>query len=62
MAERTQTRRGICPTHGQVEATREVPGVTFPFLLYGYRRFKARHRPFRCPTCGSETTMTRESG
>ncbi len=59
MAERTQTRTGICPTHGRVEATRKVPGVSFPFVVYGYRRFKAHRRPFHCPTCGAETTMTR---
>jgi len=59
MAERTQTRTGICPTHGRVEATRDIPGVSFPVVVYGYRRFKARGRPFHCPTCGAETTMTR---
>jgi len=58
MAAKVQTRPGTCPTHGRVEATRERPGVTFPFIVYGYRLFKARHEPFRCPTCGAETTMS----
>ena len=60
MADRTQTRTGICPTHGRVDATREVPGVSFPFIRYGYRRFKARREPFHCPKCGAETTMSRQ--
>lgn len=57
MATRTQTRTGTCPSHGRVEATREVPKLQFPFIVYGVRRLMARGRPFHCPTCGAETDM-----
>ena len=30
MATETQTTHGDCPTHGTVEATREIPRITFP--------------------------------
>ena len=33
MATETQTRTGDCPTHGEVEATRELPRVTFPPII-----------------------------
>src|SRR4029078_13522209 len=33
MASETQTRTGTCPTHGSVEAAREMPGYGFPFLI-----------------------------
>ncbi|HWD07821.1 MAG TPA: hypothetical protein VHA57_01880 [Actinomycetota bacterium] len=52
MATKTQTRTGTCPTHGTVEATREVPGPSFPFIVYGIRLLMAAFKPFRCPTCG----------
>jgi hypothetical protein len=56
MASEVQTRTGRCPTHGTVEATREVPRPHFPFVVYGVRRLLANRRPFRCPECGSSTT------
>jgi hypothetical protein len=52
MATETETTTGACPTHGTVEASREMPRLGFPFLYFGVRRFLARRRPFRCPTCG----------
>jgi hypothetical protein len=52
MATETETRTGACPTHRTVEASREMPRLGFPFLYFGVRRFLARRRPFRCPTCG----------
>jgi hypothetical protein len=52
MATETETRTGACPTHGTVAASREMPRLGFPFLYFGVRRFLARRRPFRCPTCG----------
>jgi hypothetical protein len=52
MASETQTLTGRCPAHGTVEATRELPAAGFPFLINGVRRFLARRRPYRCPTCG----------
>ena len=53
MANETQTRTGDCPTHGEVEATRELPRVTFPPVINSIRRSMAKRRPFRCPACGS---------
>jgi hypothetical protein len=49
----TQTRTGHCPTHGTVEATREVPRIRFPFIVFAVGRALAKRRPFLCPTCGS---------
>lgn len=57
MATQTQTRTGRCETHGTVEATREVPRIQFPFIVYGVLRLFARGRPFHCPTCGAEVTV-----
>jgi endogenous inhibitor of DNA gyrase (YacG/DUF329 family) len=58
MAKETQTQTGRCPTHGTVEATREVPRPHFPFVVYGIRRVLANQRPYRCPTCGEPVTTT----
>ena len=54
MATETQTTTGDCPTHGEVEATREIPKVTFPPIISAVRRSLAKRRPYRCPTCGAE--------
>ena len=52
-----ETQTGMCPTHGQVEATREIPRLSFPFLYYGPKRsFAKRRQPYTCPTCGSVVT------
>ena len=56
MASETQTRTGTCPTHGTVEATRELPKPSFPFFVYAVRRLVANRRPYLCPTCGAEVT------
>jgi hypothetical protein len=56
MANEVQTRKGTCPTHGAVDATREVPRVGFPFILYAVRKTLANRRPFRCPSCGEAVT------
>jgi hypothetical protein len=53
MATETQTRTGDCPTHGEVEGTRELPRVTFPPIINAVRRAMAKRRPYRCPTCGA---------
>jgi hypothetical protein len=53
MATETQTTTGTCPTHGEVEATREIPRVTFPPIITAVRRAFAKRRPYRCPTCDS---------
>ncbi len=54
MATETQTIHGDCPTHGTVEATRELPKVTFPPIITAVRRAMAKKRPYRCPECGAE--------
>jgi hypothetical protein len=56
MATETQTAAGNCPTHGEVEATRQIPRVTFPPIITGVRRALAKRRPYRCSTCGAEVS------
>jgi hypothetical protein len=54
MATDIQTALGDCPTHGEVEATRQIPRVTFPPIVTAVRRvFIKWHRPYACPTCGA---------
>ena len=53
MASEIQTMFGRCSTHGEVQATREIPGMGFPMIVYAIRRRRARRAPFECPTCGS---------
>ena len=48
----TRTRPGECPTHGSVMATKSVPKVRFPFIIWLVRRWIAQRGPYRCPTCG----------
>ena len=50
----TQTKYGECPTHGQVQARRDVPSMSWPFIVSAVRRLASRNKPFTCPTCGSE--------
>jgi hypothetical protein len=56
MATESETRTGECPTHGTVEASREMPKLGFPFVYFAVRRFLARKRPYRCPSCGQPVT------
>jgi hypothetical protein len=58
VAAETQTRTGTCPTHGTVEATREMPRPGFPFVIFAIRRLVALRRPYRCPTCGAAVTWS----
>ena len=53
MASETQTRSGTCPTHGTVEASRQMPKPFFPFVVYAVRKLLAGRQPYRCPECGS---------
>lgn len=52
MASEVETRAGHCEAHGDVEATREIPRMGFPFIYFALARAMARRRPFRCPDCG----------
>jgi len=55
VATETKTAAGHCNTHGAVEATREIPRVTFPPVGTAVRRAAAKcRRPYLCPTCGAE--------
>ena len=53
MAKEIQTQSGRCPTHGSVEATRQIPAMGFPFIIYAVLRSFAKRRPFVCPECGA---------
>jgi hypothetical protein len=48
-----QTADGYCPTHGDVEAIRDIPKMQFPFVVYAVLRARAKRKPYRCPTCGA---------
>jgi hypothetical protein len=52
MATEVETKTGRCATHGEVTGTRELPRVTFPWIVNSIRRSVARRHPFLCPTCG----------
>jgi hypothetical protein len=54
MATETQTTTAHCPTHGTIQATREIPRVTFPPIITTVRRALAKRRPFQCPACGAD--------
>jgi hypothetical protein len=56
MAKETETRTARCATHGEVEATREIPEMGFPFVYFAIARAMAKRRPFRCPECGEPVT------
>jgi hypothetical protein len=53
MPTEVQTQTGRCSTHGTVQATREVPEMGFPYVLYATWRALAQRRPFLCPECGT---------
>jgi hypothetical protein len=52
MATEIQTQTGQCVTHGTVQATREIPKMGFPFIVYAFLRSRAKRKPFTCPECG----------
>jgi hypothetical protein len=51
MSSQVETRTGRCPTHGNVQAAREIPDMGFPFIYFAIVRALAKRRPFRCPDC-----------
>jgi hypothetical protein len=53
MAKEIQTQSGQCATHGKVQATREIPEMGFPFVVFAIWRSLAKRKPFRCPDCGT---------
>jgi DNA-directed RNA polymerase subunit RPC12/RpoP len=52
----TRTRQGACPEHGEVRAVKEVPKITFPFVITAPARGLAALRPYRCPECGAKVS------
>jgi hypothetical protein len=52
----TRTREATCPTHGRVQAEKQLPKIAFPFVVTGAARGIAAVRPFRCPTCGAKVS------
>ena len=52
MATEIQTQTGQCATHGTVQATRDIPKMGFPYIVYAYLRCRAKRKPFLCPECG----------
>ena len=56
MPKEIQTKAGNCPDHGTVEATRELPGTGFPYIVSAVRRSLAKKQPYRCPQCGTPVT------
>jgi hypothetical protein len=52
MATEVETHTGRCAIHGTVEGTRDMPKMTFPWIVNSIRRSMARRRPFLCPACG----------
>jgi hypothetical protein len=55
-ATKEKTRAGTCPTHGSVQATKEVPAFTAPGLFYLIRSLGNPFRPYKCPQCGARVT------
>ena len=58
MATEVQTQAGRCSTHGAVQATREIPKMGFPFVIYAIWRSFAQRRPYLCPECGAAVAPT----
>ena len=56
MATEVETKAGRCATHGDVDASREIPTMGFPFVWFAIARALARRRPFLCPKCGEPVT------
>ena len=58
MAREIQHQTGRCERHGTVEATREIPRMGFPFVVYAIWRAVAKRGPFLCPECGAAVQPT----
>jgi len=51
---KVKTRRGRCPTHGEVEARKEVPEFRPPGLFWAVGYVASMLAPYRCPQCGQK--------
>jgi hypothetical protein len=47
-----KTKQGVCPTHGAVEGTKEIPAFSPPGLFYVAKAARNPFKPYRCPQCG----------
>ena len=58
MAQPTKqiTKTGNCPTHGTVEAVKEVPAFKAPGLFYLLSSLANPFRPYKCPQCGQRVS------
>jgi len=53
-----QTQSGLCPTHGAVDTTREIPKLHYPLMYSWPKQVIAKwRRPFTCPICGPKVTV-----
>jgi rRNA maturation protein Nop10 len=48
------TKAGECPTHGRIEAVKEVPAFSPPGIFWAFRRLGSLGTPYRCPQCGQK--------
>jgi hypothetical protein len=53
-ATQTKTKAGQCPTHGSVQATKEVPAFKPPGLFWAVQRVGSAFQGYRCPQCGAK--------
>ena len=51
MGREVETQKGKCENHGTVDATRDIPTITFPWIVNAIRRSLAKRKPFVCPEC-----------
>ena len=51
-AEKSKHSRGVATPTGPSTATREIPTISFPWIVNAVRRSMAKRRPFACPECG----------
>ena len=54
MQTKQVTKSGRCPTHGTVQAVKEVPVFTPPGLFWVFRYIGSMTEPYRCPECGTQ--------
>jgi hypothetical protein len=53
MAETKQkTKQATCPTHGSVQATKDVPVFSPPGVFWAMKSLGSPLKPYRCPQCG----------
>jgi ribosomal protein S27AE len=48
-----KTKQGVCPTHGTVEGTKEVPAFSPPGLFFLVKSVGNPLKPYECPRCGA---------